>query len=195
MDLKKASILLALISIAVGQNRAQTRATTDDPKFTTDGKLVFPRNYREWVFLSSGLGMTYEAERSGNREQNPQFSNVFVIRSAYNSFIEQGKWPDRTMFILEIRSSESRGSINKGGRFQGGLSAIVAEVKDQKRFPSTWAFFDFGEQRSAVAPLSTTAGCYSCHAKNGAVDNTFVQFYPTLLPIAKEKGTLRSAGE
>jgi hypothetical protein len=31
---------------------------------------------------------------------------------------------------------------------------------------------------------------YSCHDKNGAVDTTFVQFYPTLIDLAKQKGTL-----
>ena len=41
--------------------------------------------------------------------------------------------------------------------------------------------------------IPQTADCYSCHAAHGAVDTTFVQFYPTLLPIAKSKGTL-SAG-
>ncbi|HEX4582195.1 MAG TPA: cytochrome P460, partial [Acidobacteriaceae bacterium] len=35
-----------------------------------------------------------------------------------------------------------------------------------------------------------TENCYSCHSDHGAVDTTFVQFYPTLMPIAKEKGTL-----
>ena len=40
---------------------------------------------------------------------------------------------------------------------------------------------------------SNSATCYSCHPANGAVDNTFVQFYPTLLAIAKEKGTLNPA--
>ncbi|HYU45886.1 MAG TPA: cytochrome P460, partial [Terriglobales bacterium] len=29
-----------------------------------------------------------------------------------------------------------------------------------------------------------------CHEQHGAVDTTFVQFYPTLLEIAKKKGTL-----
>ena len=36
------------------------------------------------------------------------------------------------------------------------------------------------------------ADCYSCHAEHGAVDTTFVQFYPTLLPVASAKGTLQS---
>ena len=39
----------------------------------------------------------------------------------------------------------------------------------------------------------TSANCYSCHADHGAVDTTFVQFYPTLLPIAKSKDTLSAA--
>jgi hypothetical protein len=39
----------------------------------------------------------------------------------------------------------------------------------------------------------TTAECYKCHASHAAVDTTFVQFYPTLLPIAKSKGTLSAA--
>jgi hypothetical protein len=38
-----------------------------------------------------------------------------------------------------------------------------------------------------------TEDCYSCHAEHGAVDTTFVQFYPTLKPIAKQKGTLEAA--
>jgi len=33
--------------------------------------------------------------------------------------------------------------------------------------------------------------CYSCHSAHAAVDTTFVQFYPTLAPIAKAKGTFK----
>ena len=29
--------------------------------------------------------------------------------------------------------------------------------------------------------------CYSCHEQHGAVDTTFVQFYPTLIDAAKQK--------
>jgi hypothetical protein len=41
--------------------------------------------------------------------------------------------------------------------------------------------------------IPQTEDCYSCHADHGAVDTTFVQFYPTLMPIAKSKGTLAAA--
>jgi hypothetical protein len=70
--------------------------------------------------------------------------------------------------------------------------AIEVEVKDERRFPGKWAFYEFGKSASSAAPLPTTAQCYPCHAQNGAVDNTFVQFYPTLLEVARNKGTLRN---
>ena len=95
------------------------------------------------------------------------------------------------MFVLEVRASESHGSINQQGHYQGARLAMEVEVKDARRFPGKWAFFAFPGANDSAAPIPTTASCYSCHAQNGAVDNTFVQFYPTLLEVARQKGTLR----
>ena len=44
--------------------------------------------------------------------------------------------------------------------------------------------------------LAATAGgivtaAVTGHAQNGAVDNTFVQFYPTLMEVARRMGTVR----
>jgi hypothetical protein len=41
--------------------------------------------------------------------------------------------------------------------------------------------------------IPTSADCYSCHAQHAAVDTTFVQFYPTLLPVATGKHTLSAS--
>src|SRR6476661_5048224 len=86
----------------------------DGPRYTGDGQLLLPKDYRQWVYLSSGLGMTYGPAAQANPE-NPQFDNVFVNPSSYRSFLESGRWPDKTMFILEIRRSAGKGSINNGG--------------------------------------------------------------------------------
>jgi hypothetical protein len=95
------------------------------------------------------------------------------------------------MFVLELRRSATEGSINRGGRFQDQLIGIEVEVKDSSRFPGKWGFYEFGRAATAAKPLPTSAGCYSCHEQNGAVDNTFVQFYPTLADIARQKGTFK----
>ena len=100
--------------------------TTDDPHYTADGQLMRPDNYREWIFLSSGLGMTYNAAATST-PANPNFDNVFVKPSAYKAFMETGTWPDKTMFVLEVRASTSNGSINKGGHYQDRVAAMEVE--------------------------------------------------------------------
>ena len=162
-----------------------------DPEFTSDGQLQRPTNYREWIYLSSGLGMTYGPAAAAN--PNPSFDNVFVEPAAYRAFLATGKWPDKTMFVLEIRRSRTEGSINKGGNFQGDIAATEVAVKDVARFENQWGYFDFPRNAATARVLPPTASCYSCHGANGAVENTFVQFYPTLLDVARQKGTLRDS--
>ena len=154
--------------------------------------LLRPTDYREWVFLSSGLGMDYEPAATG-ADGNPRFGNVYVNPTSYRSFMKTGKWPNPTIFVLEFRASKTEGSINKGGRFQGELVGLEAEVKDS-RFPDGWAFFNFrsgGRMQDVAEPLPTSAGCVECHTKNTAVERTFLQFYPALMDVARKMGTVR----
>jgi len=183
--------LLASVNVPASVLPVQSQLDPYEPRFTAAGELLFPENYREWVWLSSGLGMAYGP--SVRENPNPVFDNVFVTPRAYRSFLETGTWPDKTMFVLELRSSATEGSINKQGRFQGRLLDVEVELKDEKRFPSGWAFFAFGASGAGRAskPIPASAECYSCHAQHGAVDNTFVQFYPTLADVARKKGTFR----
>ncbi len=161
------------------------------PRYTSDGQLMRPDNYREWIYLSSGLGMTYGVAGTALR-----FDNVFVTPEAYRGFLQTGTWPDKTMFVLEVRDSATKGSINKGGHYQEGIAAFEVHLKDEKRFPATkWAFFGFDGSDQTAKPRPASSSCQTCHSKNGAVDDTFVQFYPTLLPVAKAKGTLKAGTE
>jgi hypothetical protein len=184
------SAITAVWLIFTLQGANQPSGSFDGPQYTTDGQLMRPANYREWIYLSSGLGMTYGPIQSQARDREPMFDNVFVSRPAYNAFIDTGKWPDKTILVLEVRSSESKGSINNGGHYQSEARAVEAHVKDEARFPGKWAFFPFHKGETASKAIPTTANCYSCHSEHGAVDTTFVQFYPTLLEVAKAKGTL-----
>jgi hypothetical protein len=157
------------------------------PTYTSDGKLEMPANYREWVYLSTGFDMSYSPRAQAGHHM---FDNVFVEPSAYQAFKKTGTWPDKTMFALEARGAIDKGSINKGGNYQSSeLMGVEVHLKDTSRFPGGWAFFGFDDAKPATM-IPTAASCYSCHAEHAAVDTTFVQFYPTLLPIAEAKGTL-----
>jgi len=162
------------------------------PVFTDDGRLQPPADYREWVFLSSGVDMSYN--EAARERETPVYDNVFAAPAAYRAFVETGHWPEQTMLVLEIRDGQKKGSINHRGSFQSpNRLAVEVHVKDTKRFPDTdWAFFSIDGDGPA-AQIPSSQDCYSCHREHAAVDTTFVQFYPTLLPIAERRGTFSAA--
>jgi|SRR5579864_1589858 len=165
-------------------------ATTSAAQFTSDGKLVRPEGYRRWVYVSSGFGMSYNPDAGGNGA--PSFTNVFVAPEANDYFQAHGTWPDKTIFVLEIYGSTSRGSINEKGSYQESLVGLDVEVKDESRFPDKWAYFGFSNsEKTANATTPGKNACWSCHDQNAAVEHSFVQFYPELLEIARKKGTIK----
>ena len=185
---------LLLLMLALPQPSAvppsHAAAAEDAPGYTADGQLKFPAKYREWVFLSSGIDMSYNPKAAA--ASHSMFDNVFVNPSAYRSFQETGTWPDKTTLVLESRGAEGDISINKRGHTQSAeVMGFEVHVKDAS-LEGGWGFFVFDNQVSAKL-TKRPAPCYSCHEQHAAVDTTFVQFYPTLLGLAKTKGTLSAA--
>jgi Cytochrome P460 len=189
--LNKNTILVFIATVLVSLVAVSQQATSSGPEYTDDAQLKVPEHYREWVYLSSGFDMSYNPGMQ--MADHHMFDNVFVNPEAYKAFVETGTWPDKTMLVLEVRGAEGKGSINQKGNYQStDRMGLEVHVKDGKRFPDKWAFFGFDDAKTAkMVPLE--ASCYSCHAAHAAVDRTFVQFYPTLLPIAQSKGTLSDA--
>ena len=161
------------------------------PQYPGDDKMAVPADYRDWVFLTSSLDLNYSTASEPGPGRMHMLDNVFVNPAAYKSFLATGTWPDGTMLVKENRRAQTEGSINKSGQFQTTETmGIEIHVKDAGHFPDQWAFFAFGDALKPAAMIPQAASCYSCHAAHAAVDRTFVQFYPTLLPIATAKGTL-----
>lgn len=162
------------------------------PVYTADGKLIQPADYREWVYLSSGVDMSYNPKAMAS--PSPMFDNTFVNPESYRAFVRTGSWPDKTVIVLEVRGSTGKGSINQRGHYQsGGVQGMEVHVKDTARFHGGWAFFSFDDGAAPAKQIPVTEACYSCHTAHAAVDTTFVQFYPTLLPVAKQHATLSAA--
>ena len=186
----KTVIVLTMVLSSLVMFEQTPVAQKSGPEYTNDAQLKLPEHYREWVYLTSGFDMSYDpGMQMGDQHK---FDNVFVNPEAYQAFLKSGTWPDKTVLVLEERSARGKGSINQKGNYQGAIAGLEVHVKDEARFPGKWAFFGFDSDKPAkMIPLS--ADCYSCHAAHAAVDTTFVQFYPTLLPIASNKGTLSEA--
>jgi hypothetical protein len=170
-------ILVTAGSWAVAQNSASDT-------------MAVPSDYRDWVFLTSSLDLSYLTTAEPSQHV---LDNVFVDPQAYKAFLNTGAWPDETVLVKENRIAESAGTLSKRGRFQIGIKNLEIHVKDTQRFPGGWAFFVSSDGKAAGKLRPQSADCFSCHQDHGAVDTTFVQFYPTLLPIAHEKGTLSAS--
>jgi len=184
--------LLAILAIGAASSSmlALRAATAANPpvkqtklagaKFSDDGRLQRPVDYRNWRFVSAGLGMSYgPAAEAAALTGHVMFDNVFVQPEAYDAFLREGVWPEGTMFVLELRGSETQRAPNNRGYLQTQIHGIEVSVKDSARFENRWAYFDFGTQAQSAAPMPESA-CFACHKQHAAVDMTFVQFYPTL---------------
>jgi hypothetical protein len=184
--LKQLAPAASLFLLALLPGTQPPAAPTDVPTYTPTGNLVLPANYREWVYLTSGLDMSYTATTN---PAHSMFDNVFVNPTSYRAFVATGTWPDKTTFILEIRGAENPVSINKRGHTQSAdVMGMEIHVKDHGK----WSFYERASPTEAKL-IPPPASCYTCHESHAAVDTTFVQFYPTLLPIATEKKTLSPA--
>jgi hypothetical protein len=184
-------VLLVCLTIVAGISLISAAADSPSPlpQYTAKNELLRPDNYREWVFLSSGLGMSY-SPAPGNMVM---FTNVFVPQWAYHEFLKTGKWPDKTMFVVEDLGSETKGSIVKNGHFQTDRMGMAVEVKDDHA-PDKWQYFSFGEDTKS-ARANPKQACWQCHEDHAAVEHSFVQFYPTLKPVAKKFGTYKQSAE
>ena len=183
------SMVLAMICLML--LAAAPDEKTPKPQYDEKGQLLRPTDYREWMFLSAGYGMNYSPE-PGSHEM---FTNVFVQRWAYDEFTKSGKWPEQTMFVIDERDAASRSSINQKGHYQTELMGLAVEVKDSTRNPDKWAYYGYAADSKSSGAMAHGNSCWSCHDAHAAVEHTFVQFYPTLKPIAKKFGTYNEERE
>ena len=122
--MKRALSAVLLFALCFALLAAAPDEKSPKPQYDAKGQLLRPDDYREWMFLSAGYGMNY-SPAPGSHEM---FTNVFVQRWAYQDFANSGKWPEQTMFVIDERDAQSKGSINKTGHFQTDLMGLAVEI-------------------------------------------------------------------
>jgi hypothetical protein len=167
----------------------------DEPRFTPQNELIRPEGYREWIFIGASLGMSYEQGRA--REQ--RFHNLYLHPRAYQEYKQTGRFPEKTLIVMEVASAGSQASINRQGQFEDRFVGVEAAVKDSSRFPESWAYFNFTRPGQSLAPSARAfpkEACWDCHRQHGATDNVFTQFYPVLreTPAPPSPGASRTDG-
>ena len=167
--------------------RAASLATSGMPlpEYDSSGALIRPKDFENWMFVGSNIGMSYSTEES----KGPgEFHNVYTQREAYAEYVKTGKFPEKTMFVLAEYAPQQKVSINKNGYFEGYLSGMAASVKNHERFPEGWAYYAFDSVAAgAKAKASLKPMCFECHDQHADDDHVFVQFHAVLRQAWKTK--------
>jgi len=167
-------------------------------KFDSEGNLLRPTGYREWVFVGTPLTPN---DMNGGMAPFPEFHAVYIDPVSWEHYKKKGEFRDGTVLVKELISVGSKQATSGVGYFMGEYLGLEAAVKSKAHFPDepgNWAYHSFttpgspmeGEQMRkkihAGAPLKDkakafpTAVCAACHVASAGEDMVFTQFYPVL---------------
>src|SRR5262249_5909927 len=112
------------------------------------------------------------------------FHNVYINPQAFEHFTRTGKFPDKTVLVLDIYKAEEGEPRNivSNGLFPGKRKEIAMAVKNSARpagGKTDWAYYVLPLDRKTAKAFPDKA-CYDCHLQHADNDNVWVQFYPTL---------------
>ena len=154
-------------------------APAEIPAYDAAGALLRPEGYREWMFVGASLGLSYAGPPRASEDAHGDFHTVYLRPEAYRHYRRTGRFPDRTVLVLELFEAASKVAPSTQGLFEGRRVALEAAVKDT-RLPDGWGYFNFGDGSEGRATAAPRGACFSCHLEHAAADNVFVQFYPVL---------------
>ena len=152
------------------------------PTYDGNRALRLPDDYRQWVFVGSSLGLSYDA----SAPDHEMFNETLMEPTAYQHFVNTGEFREGTMFVLMLHGIERAVLPGRRGQFAGALHGVEMAVKDRTRTPEGWAYYGFGGMGSIARTAQPEGiGCFNCHKTHAARDNVFLQFYPLLAEAAR----------
>jgi len=158
--------------------------------FNSDGELIRPAGWREWIFVGSPLTPN---SLNGGAASFPEFHSVYIDPKSWAHYKKTGTFREGTMFAKELTLVGDTAATSGVGFFNGDLQGFEIAHKDSKRYPEEtggWAYYSFGHQpepyNSSTAAMPTAA-CAACHTAAAAEDMVFTQYYP-ILGAAKGAG-------
>jgi hypothetical protein len=156
------------------------------PRYAGDS-LIRPDGFERWVLAGASIGLGYSQPSGADAAgaTGGMFHNVYIEPTAYAHYVRTGRFRQGTMMAMTLYEPGQKVHPSKQGYFEGKFLAVEFSLKDSRRYPGSWAYFNFGKgAKGSRAVANPRQGCQSCHAQNAADDNVFVQFYPTLRAVS-----------
>lgn len=152
-------------------------------KFSADGSLLRPVDYRTWVFVGSAA----TPKSLDSTVLFPDFQNVYMDPESYGFWKENGHYREGTIFVKELLRMGDTISLIGRGFYQGSHYSLSCTVKDTLLFPDApggWQYFkftDYGKQLLDDTSVALGGACIACHSKTKAGYGPFTELYPVLL--------------
>jgi hypothetical protein len=93
------SIVTVLLFGSLKYSNAQTSGRYL-PEYTSNGELILPKNFHEWVYVGSPL--TPNALNGGSAGF-PEYHNVYIEPGSYAIFQKTGEFPEGTILFKELQ--------------------------------------------------------------------------------------------
>jgi hypothetical protein len=170
--------------------------SSDEPRYAPSGDLLLPNGFDTWVFVGSNLGLSYTPDAAAAASAPPPraprqlFHNVSINKAAYDYFLANGRFPERTVLVMQVFEAADKEPRNvlASGVFNGRRVGLEVTVKNASRpdgKTTPWAYYNFTDpsDRSKVLASATAfpdEACANCHQRHASIDNVWVQFYPAL---------------
>jgi hypothetical protein len=175
-----------LVTAIVASSAAQSSAPPPAPvmpRYDQARGLILPAEYRRWILAGTSLGLSY----AEGAPAHPMFHETLIEPTAYQHFVDTGEFREGTMLALIVHGVEEGSVPSRHGQYAAAVHGVEMAVKDRARVPEGWAYYAFGEAPrpgASTAQPNPASSCYSCHSKNAARDNVFLQFYSLLSAAA-----------
>ncbi|MEQ8764381.1 MAG: cytochrome P460 family protein [Planctomycetota bacterium] len=171
--------------ISTAETPQDILSPSDSPAtFLEDGRLARPKGYRRWIYVGAPLTPN---ELNGGRAAFPEFHNVYIDPTSYDSYKRTGAWRDGTVLLKELVSVGSKAASSGKGYFMGDVIGLEAAVKSREQFPGepgNWGYFRFTDEEGGrphrVAGALAREACSTCHQAAAEDDFVFTQYYPAL---------------
>jgi Cytochrome P460 len=187
----------ALCFVLVASGLPARSQSSGEPRYAAGGDLLLPEGFDTWVFAGSNLGLSYTPDAAAAAGTPPpralraqQFHNVSITKTAYDYFLTNGQFPDRTVLVMQVFEAVEKDTkgVLASGVFNGRRVGLEVAVKNTARpdgKTTPWAYYNFTDpsDRSKVLASATAfpdESCANCHQHHASVDNVWVQFYPAL---------------
>ncbi len=183
-------VLFVVLFIPPAEEINAQSAGMYEAQFTSDGEMIRPSGWREWIFVGSPV--TPNSLNAG-AAPFPEFHSVYIDPESWVHWKRTGEFREGTMFAKELTTIGDTVATSGIGFFNGELQGFEIAHKDSSRYSAEtdgWAYYSFGHTpepyANSTAPMPTAA-CAACHTASAADDMVFTQYYP-IIRVAKAAG-------